>query len=109
MSFSLKELRNCEVFSGLVVYRYLCETWKRERPHEINPISDKAHLLHKSDIILYRIERQRWFDQYVEPYRFIYTRRKYVNLKRRISNYDYKKLTNIYRATMNPLLNPLQK
>jgi hypothetical protein len=107
VTYSLRELRNDETWSGLVCYRYLCETWKRDKPHTVNPVTDVARLKHKSDEILFRLERKRYYAEYVEPYRYRLSRQKYSNMKRRIDNYTYEKLTNIYKATMNPSLNPL--
>ena len=108
MSYSLKSLRNSRLFSGLVVYRYHCETFKRGFPHTINPISDKAKLKFKSDELLYRIERVRWYDEYVQPNKEFYDRRKFMTLKRKVDALTYEKLITIYKVTMNPILNTLQ-
>lgn len=106
---SIKNLRNDKLFSGLVVHRYYCETFKREKPHTINPISDVAKLKFKSDEILYKLERKRWYEQYVEPFKWIHQRRKFMTIKKKVEAMDYKTLKRLYKVTMNPLLNTLHK
>ena len=105
MTFSIRELRNSRLFSSIVVYRYLCETWKRERPHEVNPISDRAVLKRHTDILLFKQYRSSIFKQYVLPIRGLYHRRKYNTVYNRIDQYSYERLTTIYKVTMHPQLN----
>lgn len=108
MSYSLKSLRNSSLFSGLVVYRYYCETFKRSRPHTINPVTDKAKLKFRSDELVYKIERKRWYEEYIKPNKKMYHSRKYMVIKKRVDAMSYEKITTIYKVTMNPILNTLQ-